>query len=109
MILNPNIYSLRTGYTEKHTKGSATHIGGKEHKLTHKQFSLLYLLAKNPKRVLSINEIMANIWTNTYVTENSLRVHVRGLRKKFGQHIIENRHSIGYILGTEITILPCEK
>ena len=67
--------------------------------LTKTEFELLVLLAENPDRVFSREEIIAKIWSETpYITERTVDVHITRLRKKLGDYskLISNRSGYGY-------------
>jgi two-component system alkaline phosphatase synthesis response regulator PhoP len=56
-------------------------IDGSELQMTTRERSLLYLLAENPGRVISRDEILATLWGDTYVANsNVVDRHVRNLR-----------------------------
>ncbi|MBO0684039.1 MAG: response regulator transcription factor [Candidatus Dormibacteraeota bacterium] len=59
--------------------------GGEEVKLTHTEFDLLWLLARNAGRVLTREAILEQVWASGPPLEAETRVidvHVRNLRKK---------------------------
>jgi Response regulators consisting of a CheY-like receiver domain and a winged-helix DNA-binding domain len=67
--------------------------------LTKTEFEVLVLLAENPDRVFSREEIIAKIWSETpYITERTVDVHITRLRKKLGDYskLISNRSGYGY-------------
>lgn len=70
--------------------------------LTFKEFELLSLLAKNPGRVFTRNEILDAIWGNEYALETrTVDVHIRRLRMKFkkagnNDFLIESIRYVGY-------------
>lgn len=59
--------------------------------LTHKAIDLLTLLIERRGETLSKNEIIENLWRDTYVDENNLAVTVSTLRKAFGEKASDNR------------------
>ncbi len=67
--------------------------------LTRTEFEILSLLASNPSRVFSRDEMIERIWRDTpYVTERTVDVHITRLRKKMGDHAswISSRAGYGY-------------
>lgn len=51
--------------------------------LTNKEFELLKMLATNPRRVLTKDQIIEEVWGNNfYGDENTVPVHIRKLREK---------------------------
>lgn len=71
----------------------------KENKVhfARKEFELLYLLAGNPGKVYSRNDILDNIWGNdVYVGDRTIDVHIRKIREKVGSKIIKTVKGVGY-------------
>jgi two-component system response regulator MprA len=71
--------------------------------LTTKEFELLHLLLRNPKRVLAREVIMEQIWGYDYSGEsNVLEVYIAGLRQKTeengGKRLIQTVRGAGYVL-----------
>lgn len=51
--------------------------------LTVKEFEILKLLVKNPKKVYTKEQIYSSVWNDTYVgDENAVNVHISRLRNK---------------------------
>ena len=58
-------------------------IDGEEIKLTPIEFDILYLLASNPGKVFSTDEIFERVWNEkVYEANNTVMVHIRRLRGK---------------------------
>lgn len=67
--------------------------------LTKTEFEILILLAQNPDRVFSRENIIEVVWKETpFITERTVDVHVTRLRKKLGAFgsVITNRSGYGY-------------
>src|SRR5215510_5601688 len=69
--------------------------------LPPKEFDLLLLLAQNPGRVMSRENLIKALWPNTVVEEANLNVHISALRKALAesagdQHFIETLPRLGY-------------
>jgi len=88
--LNPSTYDV--SYADK-----ALH-------LTPKEYSLLELLLRNGRRVLSRSAIIEHIWSlEASPEEDTVKVHIRSLRQKLKSagapdNLIETIHSMGYRL-----------
>lgn len=63
------------------SKGTITR-GNNEEKLTAKQFKILSLLADNLNHIVSIDQIIENVWEETFGYENTLITHIYRLREK---------------------------
>ncbi|PSB06361.1 multi-component transcriptional regulator [Pleurocapsa sp. CCALA 161] len=76
-------------------------------KLTAKEYSLLEIFLRNPARVFSRSQILDKIWTfDELPLEESVKAHIKGLRKKLKQagvvDWIENVYGIGYRLNPQV-------
>ena len=58
-------------------------VDDEEIKLTPIEFDILFLLASNPGRVFSTDEIFEKVWNEkVYEANNTVMVHIRRLRGK---------------------------
>ena len=67
--------------------------------LTKTEFEILALLANNPTRIFSREDIINVVWAETpYITERTVDVHITRLRKKMKEHasLITSRSGYGY-------------
>lgn len=67
--------------------------------LTRTEFELINLLASNPSRIFSRDDIIDRLWKDApYITERTIDVHITRLRKKLGENasIISSRPGYGY-------------
>jgi DNA-binding response OmpR family regulator len=74
-------------------------IGTEKILLTKTEFELIVLLAGNPERIYSREEIIDRVWRDSpYITERTIDVHFTRLRKKLGERasLISNRAGFGY-------------
>ena len=79
-------------------------ISGRDMALTKTEFEILQLLASNPSRLFSREEIIDTIWKESpYVTERTVDVHITRLRKKMGNKAswISSRTGYGYRFNPE--------
>ncbi len=61
-------------------------VGGKEIKVTAKEFDLLYVFLSSPNRVLSRPYLLERIWGfNYFGSPRTVDVHIRRLRAKLGK------------------------
>ena len=73
-----------------------------EVKLTPVEFDILYLLASNPGKVFSTDEIFEKVWNEkVYEANNTVMVHIRRLRGKMKEDerqdkIITTVWGVGY-------------
>ena len=65
---------------------------GQEIELTPIEFDILYLLASNPGRVFSTDEIFEKVWNEkVYEANNTVMVHIRRLRGKMKEDTRQNK------------------
>lgn len=97
--LNPNSSVHDAGKNEISIKGLTINkdnhkvtVEGEEIKLTPIEFDILYLLASNPGRVFSTDEIFENVWNEkVYEANNTVMVHIRRLRGKMKEDARKNK------------------
>ncbi len=85
------------------TKTKEAKVGGRTLNLTRKETNLLELLAHNPNKLLTKEDLLESIWEEGLSIEsNALDVHISNLRKKLekrlGKRIIHTIYGIGYKL-----------
>jgi two-component system, OmpR family, response regulator ResD len=74
-------------------------VGGKPVELTRREFDLLAVLLEHPGRVYTREQLLAEAWGTTFLSEKTVDVHVAGLRRKLGQAItITPLRGVGYRL-----------
>mgnify|MGYP005994582101 CR=1 FL=1 len=82
-------------------------VGEREIGLTATEFRILHYLASRPGRVFSRDQILSfALGPNTVVTDRSVDVHVRAIRKKLGEQrdLVETVRGIGYRFAEEPAI-----
>ena len=78
---NGNVISIRDLVMYKDLK--RVEVRGEEVKLTATEFKIIELLAQNPGKVFSIEEIYEKIWGEPiYKSDNTVTVHIRRIREK---------------------------
>ena len=83
-------------------EGHAARIDGELVDLTRKEFELLVYLMRNPRRVLSREKILNQVWGLEYLGESrTIDAHIRRVRYKLGPvaDLIETVVGVGYRLG----------
>lgn len=75
-------------------------LDGEKVELTHKEFQLLYLLASRPGKVFTRAYLLEEIWGYEYLGDSrTVDVHIRHLRQKLGEDLIETVRGVGYRFG----------
>lgn len=77
------------------------YLHDKEVKLTAKEFDMLYLMAKNPGRVYTREEIFNFIWEEEPLDVRTIDVHIKNLREKIEPNVkkpqfIMTKWGVGY-------------
>jgi DNA-binding response OmpR family regulator len=78
-------------------------VDGVAIELTAKEFDLLAVLAEEPGRAVTRQELFSRVWDPVWIgTGKTLDVHIASLRKKLGQaELIETVRGVGYRLALE--------
>jgi two-component system response regulator RegX3 len=78
-------------------------VDGESVELTAKEFDLLAVLAEEPGRAVTRQELFSRVWDPVWIgTGKTLDVHVASLRKKLGDsELIETVRGVGYRLAVE--------
>ena len=72
-------------------------VGGKEVELTAREFDILLTLIKNPGRIYTREALLDKLWDyNSLVDERIVDGHIKNLRHKIGDGIIETVRGRGY-------------
>src|SRR5689334_23356712 len=87
---------------------------GKEVPLSPKVFDLLLVLVRNHGRIVDKDQLMTEVWPETFVEETNLKVYVSTLRKilgdgQSGHKYIETLPKRGYRFVTQIAELTDEE
>ena len=70
---------------------------GKDIVLPRKEFELFSLLASNPGKVFTRDEILNKVWgSNIIVGDRTIDVHIRKLREKIGNLYFKTIKGVGY-------------
>jgi|GEM_PF-1446555 DNA-binding winged helix-turn-helix (wHTH) protein len=74
--------------------------------LTRLEFDLLVFLARNPRRVFTRTQLLANVWGYQHAVARTVDVHIRRLRAKVGDGVplVTTVHGVGYRLSDEARI-----
>jgi two-component system copper resistance phosphate regulon response regulator CusR len=99
--LSPQQVQVADLRIDLHTK--TVERAGRRIDLSPKEFHLLACLARNRNRVLSKDELAAQVWEESHtVSPNTIEVYVSFLRGKvdkgFDPKLIHTRHGFGYLL-----------
>jgi DNA-binding winged helix-turn-helix (wHTH) protein len=72
-------------------------LDGEPVQLTRREFDLLLFLCRNRLRVVSREELLAQVWGYAWTGgTRTVDVHIRRLRMKLGHEIVSTVHGVGY-------------
>lgn len=72
-------------------------IEGIEVALANKESKILEYFIKNPNRLISVDELISNIWGyEDSPTNSTIRTYIKNIRKYLGEDIISNQKGVGY-------------
>ena len=89
------VYELPCGYMYDVDHKHLTYEGETIH-LNKKESGFLELLLHNKQRIVTYDELQANVWQDDVMTDSALRSLVRNLRKKLPKDFITNLSGVGY-------------
>ena len=99
--------TLKCGSLAINTNDYSVLKNGARIELTAKEFEILKLLMKNPKKVYTKEQIYSHVWNDAYLgDENAVNVHISRLRNKIeddprNPKIVVTVWGIGYKLGEQ--------
>ncbi|WP_168121382.1 response regulator transcription factor [Paenibacillus sp. HB172176] len=105
LLLNPQLQehpsAIESGGLHIDPDKRTVQVFGQPIELTPKEFDILLLLARHPKKVFSADNIFHQVWGESYYESdgNTVMVHIRTLRKKLGEeknHFIKTIWGVGY-------------
>lgn len=97
--------SITRGELTLATKDYSVTKSGVKIELTAKEFAILHLLMKNPKKVYTKEQMYSLVWNDAYMgDENAVNVHISRLRNKIEDNPRDPKYvvtvwGIGYKLG----------
>ncbi|MGP3981639.1 response regulator transcription factor [Streptomyces sp. KR80] len=68
------------------------HLAGQELRLTRREFDLLAYLATHADQVVSRRQLLADVWRQPYVEDQTIDVHLSALRRKLGERAAQPRY-----------------
>lgn len=89
---DPAASVLRVGELVVDLLGRSAHLADRELKLTRREFDLLAYLAEHADRVVSRRRILADVWRQPYVEDQTIDVHLSSLRRKLGERAAKPRY-----------------
>jgi DNA-binding response OmpR family regulator len=90
------IYRYKTLVFSPEEKSLTIH--GEPVKITKTEYLLMKLLTSTARKIFTRDEILESVWEDAVVSERTIDVHIRRLRKKLGEYgdIIKTHSGFGY-------------
>jgi DNA-binding response OmpR family regulator len=96
---NSVVQLLKVGELEIDRSAHIITFNGKNIELTKMEYELLLLLAEDPGKAFSREEILNKVWGyNNFPTTRTVDTHILQLRQKLADNLIETVRGIGYRL-----------
>ncbi|MCX4824526.1 response regulator transcription factor [Streptomyces sp. NBC_01142] len=83
---------VRVGDLQIDPLARTAHLAGRELTLTRREFDLLAYLAANADQVVSRKRILADVWQQPYLEDQTVDVHLSALRRKLGERAAHPRY-----------------
>ena len=98
-VIRKSIPVLNIGKLSINRKSSSVRIGDMEITLSKPEFELLFFFAQNPRKVISQENLLCNIWgSEIYLFDTSIDVYIQNLKHKLGLELIyrtiDNRYRL---------------
>ncbi|MCZ7462354.1 response regulator transcription factor [Streptomyces sp. WMMC940] len=83
---------VRVGELRIDPSARTAHLAGRELALTRREFDLLAFLAAHADEVMSRERILADVWQQPYLEDQTVDVHLSALRRKLGEKASDPRY-----------------
>src|SRR6187549_2007453 len=102
-IIRKSILELKIGAMRIFRKSNSVCIGEREVSLSKPEFELLFFFAQNPRKIISQENLLGNIWgSETYLFDHSIEVYIQSIRKKLDLDIIQHITNTQYRFNSSI-------
>ena len=91
---------LECGHLKIDVESKMVYVDGEKVVFSKKEFEVLSLLASNPGKIFSREDLIKELWKDApYVLDRTVDVHIARIRSKLGncKNYIVNRTGFGYI------------
>lgn len=98
-VIRKSMAELTIGNLNINRRSSSVRIGNHEIVLSKPEFELLFFFAQNPRKVISQDNLVCNIWgSEIYLFDTSIDVYIHNLKKKLGLDLIHRTSDNRYRL-----------
>jgi two-component system alkaline phosphatase synthesis response regulator PhoP len=97
-VIRKSTPELRLGNMRICRRSCSVKIDNEEIMLSKPEFELLFFFAQNPRRTISLENILRNIWgSETYMLDSAIDGYIHNLKAKLGKDLIHH-HGNAYRL-----------
>ncbi|MBL0744337.1 response regulator transcription factor [Chryseolinea lacunae] len=98
-VIRKSIRELKIGNLVINRKSSSVMFNHAEITLSRPEFELLFFFAQNPRKTISHESLLRNIWgSEIYLFDTSIEVYIENLRHKLGLNLIHRTSDNRYRL-----------
>ena len=95
-IIRKSVIEFKAGGLYINRESSSVKKNGLDILLTKPEFEVLFFLAQNPLKEISMDHLIQSIWgSETYLSENNAEIYLQNLQRKLGKDII-HKHADQY-------------
>jgi two-component system alkaline phosphatase synthesis response regulator PhoP len=95
-IIRKSVIEFKAGGLYINRESSSVKKNGLDILLTKPEFEVLFFLAQNPLKEISMDHLIQSIWgSEIYLSENSIEIYLQNLQRKLGKDII-HQHADQY-------------
>jgi two-component system alkaline phosphatase synthesis response regulator PhoP len=88
-IIRKSVKEVRVGNLRIRRRSRSVKIGDREIMLSQPEFELLFFFAQNPRKIITLENLLHNIWgSEIYLFDTSIDVYIQSLKKKIGIDLI---------------------
>ena len=88
-VIRKSVPVVSVGNLLINRKSNSVRVGNLEITLSKPEFELLFFFAQNPRKVISQENLLRNIWgSEIYLVDTSIDVYIQNLKKKLGLDLI---------------------
>lgn len=90
-VIRKRVPKLRIGNLTINRKTNSVKVGEDEIQLSKPEFELLFFFAQNPYKVITLDNLLQNIWgSEIYLFDISIEIYIQNLKRKIGLGLIES-------------------
>lgn len=89
-VIRKSVTELRIGGLSINRRAGSVTLNDHHISLSKPEFELLFFFAQNPRKLISQENLLCNIWgSEIYLFDTSIDVYIQNLKKKLGQDLIQ--------------------